>query len=101
MPTERVSNRSRQLAIACALALAPGLVAAQQDPTATGAGELEEIIVTGSQVRLPEPFAGGQVARGGRVGILGNLFLALNSPGYPCRMFAAVDEAVAWLAQWR
>ncbi|QSF55933.1 TonB-dependent siderophore receptor [Brevundimonas fontaquae] len=35
--------------------------------------ELGEIVVTGSQVRLPAPAAGGQVARGGRVGLLGNL----------------------------
>ena len=77
MPTERVA-RSRQLAMACALALAPGLLAAQQTP-ATGAGELEEIVVTGSQIRLPDPYAGGQVAKGGRVGILGNLEL-LDTP---------------------
>jgi len=37
------------------------------------ATELGEIVVTGSQVRLPAPAAGGQVARGGRVGLLGNL----------------------------
>ena len=77
MPTECVA-RSRQLAMACALALAPGLVAAQQ-ATATGAGELEEIVVIGSQIRLPDPYAGGQVAKGGRVGILGNLEL-LDTP---------------------
>lgn len=36
---------------------------------------IEEIIVVaeGSQVALPEAYAGGQVARGGRVGIFGNL----------------------------
>jgi iron complex outermembrane receptor protein len=35
--------------------------------------ELGEIVVTGSQVRLTAPAAGGQVARGGRIGLLGNL----------------------------
>ncbi len=37
--------------------------------------EVEEIIVVaeGSQVSLPGAYAGGQVARGGRVGIFGNL----------------------------
>lgn len=34
---------------------------------------IDEIIVVGSQVSLTRPYAGGQVARGGRVGILGNL----------------------------
>ena len=62
-------NRSLRLAVGCILALASSVAAAQQSAT----GELEEIIVTGSQVRLPEPFAGGQVAEGGRAGILGNL----------------------------
>lgn len=37
--------------------------------------EFEEIVVVadGSQVSLPDAYAGGQVARGGRVGIFGNL----------------------------
>lgn len=39
------------------------------------APDMEEVLVTaeGSQVELTEPFAGGQVARGGRAGLLGNL----------------------------
>jgi iron complex outermembrane receptor protein len=37
--------------------------------------ELEEILITASQVQLPGEFAGGQVARGGRAGLLGNLDL--------------------------
>tara|TARA_B100000678_G_scaffold167195_2_gene139633 strand:+ start:19041 stop:21221 length:2181 start_codon:yes stop_codon:yes gene_type:complete len=42
---------------------------------------LEDIIVvdSGSQVDLTEPYAGGQVARGGRTGLLGNLDF-LDSP---------------------
>ncbi|UZJ43990.1 TonB-dependent receptor [Marinimicrobium sp. C6131] len=42
----------------------------------TGSSErIEEMVVTadGSQVLLPEAYAGGQVARGGRVGVFGNL----------------------------
>jgi iron complex outermembrane receptor protein len=42
----------------------------------TGSTErIEEMVVTadGSQVLLPEAYAGGQVARGGRVGVFGNL----------------------------
>jgi iron complex outermembrane recepter protein len=66
----RMSNKNRNLrvAVGCVLALASAVASAQQS-----SGELEEIVVTGSQIRLPEPFAGGQVATGGRAGILGNL----------------------------
>ncbi len=42
----------------------------------TGSSErIEEMVITadGSQVLLPEAYAGGQVARGGRVGVFGNL----------------------------
>ncbi|MBU1347972.1 MAG: TonB-dependent siderophore receptor [Alphaproteobacteria bacterium] len=41
---------------------------AQQQAT-----ELEEVIVTGSQVTIPAPYPGGQVARGARVGLFGAL----------------------------
>ncbi len=37
------------------------------------APDSEVIVVTGSQVELPEAYAGGQVARGGRVGLFGAL----------------------------
>ncbi|MBL8270023.1 STN domain-containing protein, partial [Steroidobacter sp.] len=43
---------------------------------ATGASKdevLEYVIVSGSQVELPPNYAGGQVARGGRTGLFGNL----------------------------
>jgi iron complex outermembrane receptor protein len=57
-----------------ALALGPGGAAAQQAPEKKDQPvELEEVVVTGSQVTLPDAYAGGQVARGGRAGILGNL----------------------------
>src|SRR5512134_1511268 len=71
MTTENYATRSLRLAVGCALALASTIAAAQQ--AGSGDQELEEIIVTGSQIRLPDPFAGGQVATGGRAGILGNL----------------------------
>ena len=70
MSTEKPTTRSLRLAASCALALASAMASAQQ-PAATS-GDLEEIIVTGSQLRLPAPYAGGQVATGGRAGILGN-----------------------------
>lgn len=66
---------ARPIRLACAVSLlalslaAPAL--AQQGPAAPT--ELGEIVVTGSQVNLTAPAAGGQVARGGRVGPLGNL----------------------------
>ncbi len=62
--------RSVLLASCCALGLAGPALAqtATQETT-----ELEEVIVTGSQVTLTSPYAGGQVARGGRVGLFGSL----------------------------
>jgi iron complex outermembrane receptor protein len=63
--------RSVLLASCCAFAVSgPALAQTAQDPNAT---ELEEVIVTGSQVILTAPYAGGQVARGGRVGLFGSL----------------------------
>ncbi|KDP94417.1 TonB-dependent receptor [Brevundimonas sp. EAKA] len=66
-PTRRFACASSLLALAVA---APAL--AQEAPPAAPA-ELDEIVVTGSQVRLTSAYAGGQVARGGRVGLLGNM----------------------------
>jgi iron complex outermembrane receptor protein len=65
-PTRRFACAASLLALAVA---APAL--AQEAPSAPA--ELDEIVVTGSQVRLTSAYAGGQVARGGRVGLLGNL----------------------------
>jgi len=65
--------RSVLLVSCCAVSLAgPALArtAASQDPDASA---LEEVIITGSQVTLTSPYAGGQVARGGRVGLFGSL----------------------------
>lgn len=74
------------------LSLAPCLLAApgvSADPAQDGAAEKDEIIdyviVTGSQVMLPPDYAGGQVARGGRVGLFGNLDIMdtpFNSTNY-------------------
>ena len=61
--------RSVLLASCCVFAVS-GQAFAQ---TAQDATELEEVIVTGSQVTLTAPYAGGQVARGGRVGLFGSL----------------------------
>lgn len=61
-------SRSLLLASCCALVL--GSPALAQEPEATN---VDEIVVTGSQVTLTAPYAGGQVARGGRVGLFGAL----------------------------
>lgn len=37
------------------------------------------------------------ITRSSSARIIGNFFLSINNPGYPCRMFADRDEAVAWL----
>ena len=60
--------RSVLLASCCATLLAAPAMAQEIDPT-----ELDEVVVTGSQVTLTSPYAGGQVARGGRVGLFGAL----------------------------
>ncbi|WP_374513316.1 TonB-dependent receptor [Brevundimonas sp.] len=52
---------------------AVAISAPAQAQEAEVATELGEIVVTGSQVRLPPPHAGGQVATGGRVGLFGAL----------------------------
>jgi iron complex outermembrane receptor protein len=59
----------RLLMASCALALVAGGAAhAQGDPS------VDELVVTaGSQVELARPYAGGQVAEGGRVGLFGAL----------------------------
>ncbi|WP_313978533.1 TonB-dependent receptor [Iodidimonas nitroreducens] len=61
------------MASVSAFALQTSLAAAQNRADETS--DIEEIIITGkaSQVDLTDPFAGGQVARGGRAGLLGNL----------------------------
>ncbi len=50
--------------------------------------ELEEVVVTGSQVRIPTPYAGGQVARGARVGLFG----ALSQLDTPFAVTAYTEE---------
>lgn len=55
-------------------------VAAQEDDSTESSTEsVERIQVVGSQVTLNDEYPGGQVARGGRAGILGNLDM-MDSP---------------------
>lgn len=60
--------RSLLLASCCATVLSTPALAQE-----AGSAELDEVIVTGSQVTLTSPYPGGQVARGGRVGLFGAL----------------------------
>ncbi len=61
----------RRSALFAALALALAAPAQADDPPATTLDAVE--VTAPSQVALPDPFAGGQVARGARAGLLGNL----------------------------
>ncbi|MBL8267208.1 TonB-dependent receptor [Steroidobacter sp.] len=62
------------LAVPCLLA-AQNVSAQTESKDAAAASDeiIDYVIVTGSQVSLPPDYAGGQVARGGRVGLFGNL----------------------------
>lgn len=62
-------------ATACLAVTSRGAALAQQAPAASAPSEVGEVVITGSQVKLPSAFTGGQVARGGRVGLLGDLSL--------------------------
>ena len=67
--------RSARLAFGVSiLALTLAAPALAQEPT-----ELEEIVVTGSQVAITSAYPGGQIARGGRVGLFGSLD-AMDTP---------------------
>ena len=68
---------SRLAALLCSAAIVSLTSAASVQAQDSGgqATELGEVVVTGSQVRLPPSHAGGQVATGGRVGLFGSLDL--------------------------
>lgn len=64
----------RTLALSTTALLAVAAAAqAQTAPPTPAPDQLEEVIVTGSQVRISAPYVGGQVARGARVGMFGTL----------------------------
>lgn len=62
----------RSILLAGAAFLLPAHAFAQTDPAS---GESDVIIVSGSQVNVTDEYEGGQVARGARAGLLGNLDL--------------------------
>jgi iron complex outermembrane receptor protein len=71
MRLPKIAAARRAILASCAVAAlsVPSLALAQDGK------KIDEVIVTGygSQVELVDDYAGGQVARGGRVGIFGNL----------------------------
>ena len=69
---------------AMGLVLTAGGAAAQEAPE----GDVDAVVVTGSQVELPNPYEGGQVARGGRVGLFG----ALDTMDTPFSVTAYTEE---------
>jgi len=81
---------SPRLALLLSTALLAPLAASPvlaQDADATA---VEEVIVTGSQVRLPPAYAGGQVAKGARVGLLG----ALDTMDTPFSVTSYTEELI-------
>ncbi len=87
---EPCMHRQRRSHLASSAAALPLLLAvctvnAQSQSSADTDDILEYVIVTGSQVDLVPDYAGGQVARGGRVGLFGNLDMMdtpFNSTNY-------------------
>lgn len=75
--------RTLLIATCSVLALAGPAWAQVAEPT-----ELDEVVVTGSQVTLTSPYPGGQVARGGRVGLFG----ALNVMDTPFNLTSYTEE---------
>lgn len=65
----RLSALLCSVAAVSLIPLAPAVAQVADAPAA----DLGEVVVTGSQVRLPPSYAGGQVATGGRVGLFGSL----------------------------
>ncbi|HEY1076740.1 MAG TPA: TonB-dependent siderophore receptor, partial [Fontimonas sp.] len=74
-----------------ALAETPAATPTPASASEAAAVQLEDIEVTadGSQVELPQPYAGGQVATGGRIGLFGNLDMMdtpFNSTNYTAEL---------------
>ncbi|MFC3202605.1 TonB-dependent receptor [Alteromonas oceani] len=59
--------------------ISPAAYAQTSQQNSEASDDIEHITVSGSQVKLNDSFAGGQVSRGGRAGILGNLDM-MDSP---------------------
>lgn len=64
---------SSRLALLLSSALLGGVVASPALARQAETTRVDEVVITGSQVRLPPAYAGDQVAKGARVGLLGAL----------------------------
>ncbi|MFT3813693.1 MAG: TonB-dependent siderophore receptor [Acidovorax sp.] len=79
---------------ASSLALACGLAAAQEQTTTPTGTTLEEVTVQGTADqadRLPDAYSGGQMARGGRLGLLG----AVDTMDAPFHIDSYTAQAIA------
>lgn len=75
-----MKSRKNALALMITLAMASHVAQAQtSQKDIEKDDDVEHITVSSSQVKLNDSFAGGQVSRGGRAGILGNLDM-MDSP---------------------
>ena len=75
-----MKSRKNTLALMISLAMASHVAQAQTtQEDVEKDDDVEHITVSSSQVKLNDSFAGGQVSRGGRAGILGNLDM-MDSP---------------------
>jgi iron complex outermembrane receptor protein len=81
---------SPRLALLLSTALLAPLAASPVLAQDAGTTAVEEVIVTGSQVRLPPAYAGGQVAKGARVGLLG----ALDTMDAPFSVTSYTEELI-------
>jgi iron complex outermembrane recepter protein len=75
----RTNNGMLQRSASLAVAVLIASTSSWAQESGAKSDDLETVVVTASQVLLPGEYAGGQVARGGRAGMLGNLDL-MDSP---------------------
>ena len=73
----------------------PRLVLVEMLATYTTEPGVREYYASEAASRLVRAVAMVTPSAAGR--IVGNFFLRMNQPGYPCKMFNDIDAAVAWL----
>jgi len=81
---------SLRLALLLSSALLGSVLAAPAFAQQADETKVDEVVITGSQVRLPPVYSGGQVAAGARVGLLG----ALDTMDTPFAITSYTEELV-------
>lgn len=81
---------SRRLALLLSSAILGAAVASPALARQTEETKVDEVVITGSQVRLPPVYSGGQVAAGARVGLLG----ALDTMDTPFAITSYTEELI-------